>query len=58
MTAYHTASVEGLKIFYREAGNTNAPTVRAYPGKNDFSPEIPTSNSLRSGHCGSIGSSP
>jgi len=27
MTTYRTASVDGLKVFYREAGDTNSPTV-------------------------------
>jgi len=27
MTTYRTASVDGLKVFYREAGDTKAPTV-------------------------------
>ena len=27
MTAYHYASVRGQKLFYREAGSTNAPTI-------------------------------
>ena len=27
MTSYRSVSVDGLKVFYREAGDANAPTV-------------------------------
>ena len=27
MTTYHTADVDGIEIFYREAGPASAPTI-------------------------------
>lgn len=47
MTTYHYASVDGRKIFYREAGNKNAPTIvllHGYPSSShmfrDLIPKI------------------